>query len=111
MNIENEPADRYFRQEMFKGIGKKGQHNLERSSAIIVGCGALGCNIANLLVRAGVGKVRVIDRDLVEYQNLQRQLLFTETDIENRLPKAVAAKMHLQEINSFVDVEGGDRIS
>ncbi|MBN1374899.1 MAG: ThiF family adenylyltransferase [Dehalococcoidia bacterium] len=106
MSIENKPRDRYSRQERFNGIGKKGQYKLERSSAVIMGCGALGCNIANLLVRAGVGKVRVIDRDFIEYQNLQRQTLFTETDIKNRLPKAVAAKRHLQEINSSIDIEG-----
>lgn len=91
---------------MFHGIGEEGQQKLARRSVVIIGCGALGCNIANLLVRAGVGKVRIIDRDFVEYHNLQRQTLFDENDVKNQLPKAVAAKKHLQEINSLVEIEG-----
>jgi molybdopterin/thiamine biosynthesis adenylyltransferase len=106
MEIENQPRNRYSRQEMFAGIGQEGQHRLGESSAVIMGCGALGCNAANLLVRAGVGRVRIIDRDFVEYPNLQRQALFTEKDIKDGLPKAIAAQKHLQEINSLVDVEG-----
>jgi len=77
-----------------------------RSCAVIIGCGALGCNIANLLVRAGVGKIRIIDRDFIEYHNLQRQVLFNESDIKAGLPKAVAAKRHLRRANSTVKIEG-----
>jgi molybdopterin/thiamine biosynthesis adenylyltransferase len=72
----------------------------------VVGCGALGTVISSALVRAGVGRVRVIDRDFIEYHNLQRQLLFTERDIEEGLPKAVAAERHLREANSAVQIEG-----
>jgi molybdopterin-synthase adenylyltransferase len=105
MENKNQPRNRYSRQEMFAGIGEKGQKRLGKSGAVIMGCGALGCNIANLLVRAGVGKVRIIDRDFVEYPNLHRQTLFTENDVKGRLPKAIAAQRHLQEINSLIEVE------
>jgi adenylyltransferase/sulfurtransferase len=106
MESENQPRNRYSRQTMFNCIGEQGQLKLAKSSAVIMGCGALGCNAANLLVRAGVGRVRIIDRDFVEYPNLHRQTLFTENDVKDRLPKAVAAKRRLQEINSLVEVEG-----
>jgi adenylyltransferase/sulfurtransferase len=102
----NRARNRYSRQVMFHGIGEEGQEKLCRSRVVIVGCGALGCNIANLLVRAGVGKVRIIDRDFVEYHNLQRQTLFDEEDVELQIPKAVAARRHLQRINSLVEIEG-----
>jgi adenylyltransferase/sulfurtransferase len=91
---------------MFNGIGEEGQQKLGQGSAVIIGCGGLGCNIANLLVRAGVGKVRIVDRDFVEYHNLHRQTLFNENDVTDQLPKAVAAQRHLQEINSLVKIEG-----
>ncbi|MBI2979636.1 MAG: ThiF family adenylyltransferase [Chloroflexi bacterium] len=84
--------DRYSRQTMFPGIGEAGQAKLSRSSAVIIGCGALGSNIATFLVRAGVGKVRIVDRDFIEYHNLQRQVLFDEDDIKADLPKAIAAE-------------------
>lgn len=98
--------DRYSRQTLFLGIGEKGQRRLGNSCVAIVGCGALGTIIATSLVRAGVGKVKIIDRDFIEYHNLQRQVLFNEEDIREGLPKAVAAECHLRKVNSLVDVEG-----
>lgn len=98
--------NRYSRQTMFPGIGDKGQAKLSRGCAVIIGCGALGSNIATFLVRAGVGKIRIIDRDFIEYHNLQRQTLFDENDMKNRLPKAIAAERHLKKINSTIDIEG-----
>jgi molybdopterin/thiamine biosynthesis adenylyltransferase len=87
-------------------MGVKGQRRLLSSSAVIVGCGAIGAASANLLVRAGVGRVRVLDRDFVEPSNLQRQILFDESDAREALPKAVAAERKLRAINSTVQVEG-----
>lgn len=98
--------DRYARQRIFRGIGDEGQKKLGASYAVIIGCGALGSTIASCLVRAGVGKVRVVDRDFIEYHNLPRQLLFDEDDIKAQLPKAIAAQCHLNKINSSVIVEG-----
>lgn len=98
--------DRYSRQTIFSQIGKKGQRKLAGSFVVIVGCGALGTVTANALVRAGVGKTRIIDRDFIEYHNLQRQFLFDEDDIKEQLPKAVAAQRHLEKINSSVSIEG-----
>ena len=98
--------DRYSRHVLFPGIGETGQQRLGESRTVIIGCGALGTTIANALVRAGVGKVRIIDRDFIEEHNLQRQVLFTEDDIRDGLPKAVAAERHLRRINSTIEVEG-----
>src|ERR1700720_21357 len=98
--------ERYSRQILFSEIGEAGQQPPLRSSAIIVGCGALGTALANLLVRAGVGKLRIVDRDFVEPSNLQRQTLFEESDARESLPKAVAAERRLRAINSGVRVEG-----
>jgi molybdopterin-synthase adenylyltransferase len=98
--------ERYSRQILFAGIGEKGQERLLASQAAIVGCGALGTVSANLLVRAGVGRLRIIDRDFVERPNLQRQTLFEESDAAEALPKAVAAQRRLRAINSGVEVEG-----
>ncbi len=98
--------DRYSRQILFPGIGKEGQAKLAKSRVVIVGCGALGTIIATTLVRAGVGKVGIIDRDFIEYHNLQRQVLFDEDDIRNGLPKAIAAERHLKRVNSAVEIEG-----
>jgi len=98
--------DRYSRQTLFKGIGQEGQRKLSNSYVVIIGCGALGAVIATSLVRAGVGKVRIIDRDFIEYHNLQRQVLFDEDDIRNGLPKAIAAERHLRKVNSSVEIEG-----
>jgi bacteriocin biosynthesis cyclodehydratase domain-containing protein len=98
--------ERYSRQILFTEIGEAGQRRLLDSSAVLVGCGALGTALANLLVRAGVGKLRIVDRDFVEPSNLQRQTLFEEADAREALPKAVAAERRLRAINSGVAVEG-----
>jgi adenylyltransferase/sulfurtransferase len=98
--------ERYSRQILFREIGEAGQQRLLESSAVMVGCGALGTALANLLVRAGLGKLRIVDRDFVEPSNLQRQTLFEESDAQEALPKAVAAERRLRAINSGVTVEG-----
>ena len=98
--------EKYSRQILFAGIGVEGQQHLLASSAVIVGCGAIGAAAANLLTRAGVGKLRIIDRDFVEPSNLQRQTLFDEADALAALPKAIAAERKLGSINSSVTVEG-----
>src|SRR5699024_6028061 len=98
-------VNRYARQMLFKPIDKAGQLKLVESSVLIVGAGALGGVIANQLVRAGIGKIRLIDRDYVEISNLQRQFLFEEQDVDNALPKAIAAKNKLIKINSDVEIE------
>ena len=99
-------AEKYSRQILFAPIGHEGQQRLARARVVIVGCGALGTAQANALVRAGAGRVRVVDRDYVEESNLQRQLLFEESDAAGNLPKAVAAERHLRRLNSDVEVEG-----
>lgn len=99
-------TDRYSRQALFPGIGEEGQKKLGNSSVVLIGCGALGTVIATSLVRAGVGKVRIIDRDFIEYHNLQRQVLFDEEDIKAGLPKAIAAERHLKKVNSSIEIEG-----
>ncbi len=91
---------------MFPGIGEGGQAKLLSSSVVIIGCGGLGCNIATFLVRAGVGKIKIVDRDFIEYHNLQRQILFDEEDIRAGLPKAIAAERHLMKVNSAVEIQG-----
>src|SRR5213593_4283485 len=98
-------SERYSRQILFNGIGAAGQSRLLQSRALIVGCGALGSAQAESLARAGVGKLRIADRDFVELSNLQRQTMFTESDAAERLPKAVACANHIREINSDVEVE------
>jgi molybdopterin/thiamine biosynthesis adenylyltransferase len=98
--------EKYSRQLLFAGIGPEGQQRLLASRATIVGCGAIGAAAANLLVRAGVGSVKIIDRDFVEPSNLQRQTLFDESDAREALPKAVAAERKLVSINSSVRVQG-----
>ena len=104
--IDRHLRNRYSRQTMFPSIGEEGQVKLGNGSVVIIGCGALGTNIATFLVRAGVGKVRIVDRDFIEYHNLQRQVLFDEEDIKAGLPKAVAAERHLRKVNSSVEIEG-----
>src|SRR5690349_6423944 len=91
---------------LFAGIGPEGQRRLLASRATVAGCGAIGAATANLLVRAGVGSVIIIDRDFVEPSNLQRQTLFDESDARDALPKAVAAEQKLRSINSGVEVKG-----
>jgi adenylyltransferase/sulfurtransferase len=98
--------EKYSRQILFAGIGEQGQQRLLAASAVVVGCGAIGAATANLLTRAGVGKLRIIDRDFVEPSNLQRQTLFDESDALAALPKAVAAERKLRAINSGVSIEG-----
>jgi molybdopterin/thiamine biosynthesis adenylyltransferase len=97
--------ERYSRQILFREIDREGQEKLLASRVLIVGSGALGASHAEMLSRAGVGKLRIVDRDFVEFTNLQRQTLFKEEDAEQRLPKAVAAKRRIAEINSEVEVE------
>jgi molybdopterin-synthase adenylyltransferase len=96
---------RYQRQTIFPPIGVEGQERLLDATAVIVGCGATGSALANLLARAGVGRVRIIDRDFIELNNLQRQILFDEDDIAANLPKAEAAARKLRRINSQIDIE------
>src|SRR5437764_7138493 len=98
-------VDRYSRQMRFHGIGEAGQRKLLDSHVTLCGCGALGTVIANVLVRAGVGHLRLIDRDFIETHNLQRQVLFDEHDVAENLPKAEAAARKLGAINSEVHVE------
>jgi molybdopterin/thiamine biosynthesis adenylyltransferase len=97
--------ERYSRQILFSGIGDEGQRRLLAARVLIIGCGALGSAHAESLARAGVGHLRIVDRDFVEPSNLQRQTMFTESDAEKRLPKAIAAANHLHEINSEIEVE------
>lgn len=97
--------DRYSRQVLFDGIGREGQDRLLAARVAIIGCGALGSSQAEALARAGVGRLRLVDRDFVEFSNLQRQTMFTERDARERLPKVIAAANHIREINSGVGVE------
>jgi molybdopterin-synthase adenylyltransferase len=104
--MNSEQREKYSRQILFAGIGEAGQERLLGASTVLVGCGALGTVVANLLVRAGLGRLRIIDRDFVEASNLQRQTLFEEADAREALPKATAAERRLRAINSDVRVEG-----
>jgi len=97
--------NRYARQIRFTPIGADGQRSLEQSRVAIVGMGALGSVIASHLVRSGVGYVRIIDRDIIETSNLQRQMLYTEQDVSELKPKAEAAATHLRSFNSEVTIE------
>jgi adenylyltransferase/sulfurtransferase len=100
MNLE-----RYKKQILMKEIGEEGQVKLLKSNAVVIGCGALGSVISNTLARMGVGKIKIIDRDFVEEDNLHRQILFDEDDIRSNLPKAVAAARKLERINSHIEIE------
>src|ERR1043165_2697899 len=102
-NVKNN--ERYSRQILFNGIGADGQKRLLDSRAVIIGCGALGSAQAEALGRAGVGRLRIVDRDFVEFSNLQRQTMFTESDAAERLPKAIAGANRIRQINSDVAVE------
>ena len=97
--------NRYSRQELFSPIGEEGQQKIREKHVLIIGAGALGSANAEMFVRAGVGTVTIVDRDYVDWSNLQRQQLYAESDVENNLPKAVAAKNRLEEINSEVRVK------
>lgn len=104
--IEPDPMlARYSRQMMFGPLGEEGQRRLLASRVVLIGCGALGSVLANTLARAGVGFLRIVDRDFIELNNLQRQVLFDEDDIASNLPKAEAARRKLQRINSKVEIE------
>ena len=104
--MDTKQREKYSRQILFAGIGEKGQEAILASGAVLVGCGALGTVVANLLVRAGLGRLQIIDRDFVEASNLQRQTLFEESDAREALPKAAAAERRLRAINSGVQVDG-----
>ncbi|MBN9653260.1 thiazole biosynthesis adenylyltransferase ThiF [Halobacillus sp. GSS1] len=97
--------ERYSRQTLFSPIGEAGQKKISAKHVLLLGAGALGTGNAEALVRAGVGRLTVIDRDYVEWSNLQRQQLYSERDAEDRIPKAVAAKQRLSEVNSDVQVD------
>lgn len=97
--------ERYSRQVLFSGIGEKGQDLIRSARVLIVGCGALGASHSEMLARAGIGFMRIVDRDFVELSNLQRQTLFTEEDAATHRPKAFAAKKRISEINSSVEID------
>lgn len=97
--------ERYSRQIRFSAIGLAGQRRLQQSQVLLIGCGALGSSIADLLVRAGVGQLRLVDRDFLEWNNLQRQSLYDEADVAEGLPKAIVAARRLRQINSTVTIE------
>jgi len=97
--------DRYSRQSIFPGIGVEGQRRLMASHVTLCGCGALGTVLASSLARAGVGHLRIVDRDFLEMHNLQRQVLFDENDVNEGLPKAEAAARKLEAVNSTIHVE------
>lgn len=99
------PLDRYARQMRYAPLGEEGQRRLLASRALICGCGALGSVIANTLARSGVGKLRIVDRDFLELNNLQRQVLYDEADVAAGLPKAIAAAEKLRRINSGIEIE------
>jgi molybdopterin-synthase adenylyltransferase len=104
--VEKEQIEeRYSRQILFGGIGTEGQRRLGAGRVAIVGCGATGSALASLLARAGVGLLRIIDRDYVETSNLQRQSLFEEKDAAESLPKAIAAARKIAEFNSAIAVD------
>lgn len=105
MEHKDKDNDRYSRQTVFAGIGEEGQRRLSASTVAVVGCGALGAFHAGALARAGVGSLRLIDRDYVEASNLQRQWLYDEADARDALPKAAAAARHLAAINSSIRVD------
>ena len=97
--------DRYSRQTLFGPIGKEGQEQLRSASVLLIGCGALGTVLANNLCRAGIGHLIIADRDYVELNNLQRQILFDEDDVARHIPKAIAAAEKLHRVNSEVRVD------
>src|SRR5216110_241327 len=103
--MKQSQSERYSRQILFDGIGQAGQDRLLTARALIIGCGALGSAQAESLARAGVGRLRIADRDFVEFSNLQRQTMFTESDAADRLPKVIACARHIGEINSDIEVE------
>ena len=101
----DDALSRYVRQMRYAPLGKAGQEKLLAGRALIVGCGALGSVLANTLARAGVGHLRIVDRDFLELNNLQRQVLYDEDDVAAGLPKAIAAQNRLARINSQIEIE------
>ena len=97
--------ERYRKQMLFAGIGEDGQKRISGGRVLVCGCGALGTVLADSVVRAGAGFVRIVDRDFVELSNLQRQILFDEEDVRNRTPKAIAAAEKLRKVNSQIEIE------
>jgi adenylyltransferase/sulfurtransferase len=104
--MKEKSTERYARQILFGPIGRKGQEKIRASHVVVVGCGALGTNLLEAMARAGVGRLRVVDRDFLEISNLQRQILFDEEDLEKGLPKAIAAERKLKKINSEIEIDG-----
>jgi adenylyltransferase/sulfurtransferase len=102
---DNSNLARYDRQMRFAPLAEDGQRRLLDSRALVCGCGALGTVIANTLARAGVGHLRIVDRDFIELNNLQRQVLFDEDDLAAGLPKAIAAANKLRRINSTIEID------
>jgi sulfur carrier protein ThiS adenylyltransferase len=96
--------NRYSRQILFAPIGKQGQNELRKKHVLIIGAGALGSGNAEMLVRAGIGRITIADRDYVDWSNLQRQQLYSEQDVKEHIPKAIAAKRRLEAINSDVHI-------
>jgi len=101
---DKNPEGRYLRQVLFAPIGEEGQERLAKSKVLLIGCGALGSVLAEMMVRAGVGELRIVDRDFLELSNLQRQMLYDEEDLAGNLPKAEAAGRKLRNINHEVNV-------
>ncbi len=99
------PLERYARQVRYAPLGAEGQRRMLASRALVCGCGALGSVLANTLARAGVGHLRIVDRDFVELNNLQRQVLYEESDVAAAIPKAIAAAEHLRRVNSEIEIE------
>lgn len=97
--------DRYIRQTRYPPLGEDGQRRISQSTALVCGLGALGSVLANTLARAGVGRLRIVDRDFLELNNLQRQVLYDEEDVAAGLPKAIAAQRKLHKINSQIEIE------
>ena len=101
----NSELERYSKQVLFAPLGEERQRRLLDSKVLLCGCGALGTVLADTLTRAGVGQLRIVDRDFVELSNLQRQVLYDEQDIADHLPKAIAAAAKLRKINSAISIE------
>jgi len=104
-SIMSQDLERYHRQMLLPGFGEEGQRKLLNAKVLVVGCGALGTVIANMLARAGVGHLVIVDRDFIEITNLQRQVLFDENDVKEAIPKAEAARRKIAQINSQVKVD------
>jgi len=102
----NKSQSRYHRQIIFSGLGEEGQAKLGQAKIAQVGCGGLGSILAQCMVRAGVGKLTIIDPDIVDITNLHRQSLFDEQDVRKKAKKAIAAEKKLREVNSNIKIEG-----